>query len=148
MDTSSQRVAAFHGCRSAVEGDLVRVDGWFSSDAGTPRGAALGSRTRGKAGAPCPAFRAQQGPETSGTKYLATIRAGPGSFELRGRRGFPEAHRRARRPALLAQRPRQSEVREDTGVGEPGKRGYPVPLECEDDQRGRSRDLGLCGRPV
>jgi hypothetical protein len=31
MERNSGRVtAAFHGCRSAVEADLVPVDGWFS----------------------------------------------------------------------------------------------------------------------
>ena len=48
----------------------------------------------------------------------------------------------------LSQRPRQSELREDAGVGEPGDRGYPVALEREDEQRVRSRDLRLCIRQV
>ena len=42
------------------------------------------------------------------------------------RRGFREAHPRAHPPPFLPQRPRQSEVREDAGVAEPGNRGYPA----------------------
>src|SRR5207244_8038 len=51
-------------------------------------------------------------------------------------------------PASLPQRPRQSEVREDAAVAEPGDRGYPVALQREDEQRVRPRDVGIGDRQV
>src|SRR4029453_8805167 len=64
-------------------------------------------------------------------------------IELRGSRGFPGAHPRARRPPFLPQRPRQSELVEGAGVGKPGDRGYPVAVEREDEQSARPRDVGI-----
>src|ERR671910_2680407 len=64
-----------------------------------------------------------------------------------GRRGVRGASTSASL-VFLPQHPRQPEVRKDTGVGEPGHRGYSVAFEREDDQRGWSRYVRLCGRPV
>src|SRR4051794_14602416 len=44
---------------------------------------------------------------------------------------------------FLTQDPRQSEVREDAAVAEPGDRGYPVALQREDEHCVRPRDVGL-----
>ena len=52
-----------------------------------------------------------------------------------------EAHPRAHRPPRLTQRARQSELREDAAVGEPGDRGDLVALEREDEQ---SRTVARC----
>src|SRR6476646_6046284 len=53
-----------------------------------------------------------------------------------------------RRFGELAQAPWQPEMREEATAAEPRDRGYAVALQGQDEQRVRSRDVGLRAREV